>query len=245
MNHCTHKISVTTTSVFLLFSLCWNTLYAQSVPAHRGNAGTASIDSIQAVGRELSSRPTLDSLDLRQLEINLEKAESEFTQTNFLHRLIPEVHLSASYGLGNLLFIDPNSTTTYITPKESYRLSLSLSLSDLFFSSKHSDALHQLQLLQTQYQHRKRTQMITQQTQQQELQIINDKISSLETEASMITDLLHFNELRFEQGKIEYDVLIRTKIELLTLQININSLKCQRFQLLLKNESLSIEDMPK
>ncbi len=61
----------------------------------------------------------------------------------------------------------------------------------------------------------------------------------------MITDLLHFNELRFEQGKIEYDVLIRTKIELLTLQININSLKCQRFQLLLKNESLSIEDMPK
>ena len=50
----------------------------------------------------------------------------------------------------------------------------------------------------------------------------------------MIEDLIHFNELRFEQGKIEYDALLRTKIELLSLQTNINNLKHQQAQLLLK-----------
>ena len=67
-----------------------------------------------------------------------------------------------------------------------------------------------------------------------ELQVIGEKLQSLEKQLSMIEDLIHFNELRFEQGKIEYDALLRTKIELLSLQTNINNLKHQQAQLLLK-----------
>ena len=67
-----------------------------------------------------------------------------------------------------------------------------------------------------------------------ELQDIGEKLKSLEKQLSMIQDLIHFNELRFEQGKIEYDALLRTKIELLSLQTNINNLKTQQDQLLLK-----------
>ena len=67
-----------------------------------------------------------------------------------------------------------------------------------------------------------------------ELQDIGEKLKSLEKQLSMIEDLIHFNELRFEQGKIEYDTLLRTKIELLSLQTNINDLKHQQAQLLLK-----------
>ena len=67
-----------------------------------------------------------------------------------------------------------------------------------------------------------------------ELQDIGEKLKSLEKQLSMIEDLIHFNELRFEQGKIEYDALLRTKIELLSLQTSINDLKHQQAQLLLK-----------
>ena len=67
-----------------------------------------------------------------------------------------------------------------------------------------------------------------------ELQDIGEKLKSLEKQLSMIEDLIHFNELRFEQGKIEYDALLRTKIELLSLQTNINNIKHQQAQLLHK-----------
>ena len=67
-----------------------------------------------------------------------------------------------------------------------------------------------------------------------ELQDIGEKLQSLEKQLSMIEDLIHFNELRFEQGKIEFDALLRTKIELLSLQTNINNIKHQQAQLLLK-----------
>ena len=67
-----------------------------------------------------------------------------------------------------------------------------------------------------------------------ELQEIGEKLKSLEKQLSMIEDLIHFNELRFEQGKIEYDALLRTKIELLSLQTSINNIKHQQAKLLLK-----------
>jgi len=217
-----HKIGPIVKSVILLSSLTWIALHGQPVPVFPPEAGTVPIFKI------------IDSLQLQQIEIDIQKVEEQVSQTNFFHRLIPNLSISASYGIGNLLFIDPLSTTTYVMPKDAYRLSLNLSLSELFFSSKHSDALLQLSRLQTEYQHMKYLQEATQIALRLELQDIGEKLKSLEKQLSMIEDLIHFNELRFEQGKIEYDALLRTKIELLSLQTNINNIKHQQAQLLLK-----------
>ena len=217
-----HKIGSIVKSVILLSSLTWIALYGQPVPVFPPEAGTVLIYKI------------LDSLELHKLEIDIQKAEEQSVQTNLFHRLLPNISISASYGIGNLLFIDPTSTTTYIMPKDAYRLSLNLSISELFFSSKHSDAILQLSRLQTEYQHMKYLQEATQIALRLELHDIGEKLKSLEKQLSMIEDLIHFNELRFEQGKVEYDALLRTKIELLSLQTNINNLKHQQAQLLLK-----------
>ena len=217
-----HKIGSIVTSVILLSSLTWNALYGQPVPVFPPETGTVPIYRI------------IDSLEIHKLEIDIQKADEQATQTNIFHRLIPNISISASYGIGNLLFIDPSSYTTYVLPKDAYRLSFNLSISELFFSSKHSDAILQLSRLQTEYQHMKYLQEATQIALRLELQDIGEKLKSLEKQLSMIEDLIHFNELRFEQGKIEYDALLRTKIELLSLQTNINNLKHQQAQLLLK-----------
>jgi outer membrane protein TolC len=235
-----HRFNISCIIALAVLILWWNALNGQTVPVLPPEAGTVPIDTAAGrelcAGRELDSRPlqALDSLELHQLEINLEKAQAEVTQTNFLHRLLPDIHVSAGYGIGNLVFIDPNSIITYNIPKDAYRLTLTLSLSELLYSVKHSQALFQQKILLAEYQHKKLLQLSTRQTLQQEVLSVESKIQSLETEASMIRDLIHFNELRFEQGKIEYDVLIRTKLELLSLQTNINTLKNQRIQLLLK-----------
>ena len=110
-----HKIGSIVTSVILLSSLTWIALYGQPVPVFPPEAGTVPIHKI------------IDSLQLQQIEIDIQKAEEQVSQTNFFHRLIPNMSISASYGIGNLLFIDPSSTATYIMPKDAYRLSLNLS----------------------------------------------------------------------------------------------------------------------
>ena len=217
-----HKIGSIVTSMILLSSLTWNALYGQPVPVFPPETGTVPIYRI------------IDSLEIHKLEIDIQKADEQATQTNIFHRMIPNISISASYGIGNLLFIDPSSYTTYVLPKDAYRLSLSLSLSELLFSSKHSEALLQLTRLTTEYQHMKYLQEATQIALRLELLDIGDKLQSLEKQLSMIEDLIRFNELRFEQGKIEYDALLRTKIELLSLQTNINNIKHQQAQLLLK-----------
>jgi outer membrane protein TolC len=217
-----HKIGSIVTSMILLSSLTWNALYGQPVPVFPPETGTVPIYRI------------IDSLEIHKLEIDIQKADEQATQTNIFHRLIPNISISASYGIGNLLFIDPSSYTTYVLPKDAYRLSLNLSISELFFSSKHSDAILQLSRLQTEYQHMKYLQQATQIALRLELRDIGEKLQSLEKQLSMIQDLIHFNEMRFEQGKIEYDALVRTKIEMLSLQTSINNLKTQQNQLLLK-----------
>ena len=217
-----HKIGSIVTSVILLSSLTWNALYGQPVPVFPPETGTVPIYRI------------IDSLEIHKLEIDIQKADEQATQTNIFHRLIPNISISASYGIGNLLFIDPSSYTTYVLPKDAYRLSFNLSISELFFSSKHSDAILQLSRLQTEYQHMKYLQQATQIALRLELRDIGEKLQSLEKQLSMIQDLIHFNEMRFEQGKIEYDALVRTKIEMLSLQTSINNLKHQQAQLLLK-----------
>ncbi len=237
-------IALSTVAVCFLY---FNVLYSQpfpllpssreghgTVPMLPPELGTVSFYDSTVGHTFVCASSQIDSLELSQLALGIQKAEDQVSRTGLLYRLIPEVHISSSYGIGDLLFIDPSSTSTYILPKDSYRLSFSLSLSELFFSSKHSEALLQLSIQQTEYHHKILLQQKNRIILLQEISLLDERIHSLETEISMIRDLFQFNQLRFNQGKIEYDVLIRTKLELLSLETNMNALKHQRVELILK-----------
>jgi len=248
MNQSIHKIGSIVKSVLLMSSLLWITLVGQTCPPDSLSRTGLSWRAVPACGPKPSAEVSIfppeagtvpiykiiDSLELRKLGIEIQRAEERVSQTNFFHRLIPNISISASYGIGNLLFIDPTSTTTFIVPEDAYRLSLGFSISDLLFSSKHSEAILQLTKLQTEYNHMKYLQEATQIALRLELNNINYMLQSLGKQLSMIKDIIHFNELRFEQGKIEYDAMIRAKLEMLSLQSNINALEHQQSQLLLK-----------
>jgi len=166
----------------------------------------------------------VDSLRLRSLDIELEQARLEAVQTDFIHRLIPQVHLSASVGFKDMLFIDPSYSVLSVLPNDAYRLNLSLSLSDLFDFSKHRTAELKCERLQADIAR------IRQQLQESQSGLLRE-LSELEALATLDStvlalkeDVLNFNGLRFQQGKIEYDVLIRSKLDVLSAKRGVSQL---------------------
>jgi hypothetical protein len=113
---------------------CLNAIGGQACPNDlprdvRGTGGRAPLRMLQN---------DADSMALSLLEIDIGKAEEKVTSTRFWRRLIPQVHLSASFGIRDLVFVDPASFIPYLIPHDSYRLTISLSLNELFFSSQHT-----------------------------------------------------------------------------------------------------------
>jgi outer membrane protein TolC len=160
-----------------------------------------------------------------ELEFNIGQAELEVTQTNFLHRLIPQIHFSGSIGLKEILFIDPSSTLLSYLPKDAYRLGITLSINDIFDDSRHRIAELRLDRLRSEL-----TRLYLQlQRDQSEL---HRELASLEfnegidsAELSMKEEVLRFEDLRFAHGKIEYDDLVRTRLEVLHAKKSLHQLK--------------------
>jgi outer membrane protein TolC len=176
----------------------------------------------------------LDTLAVQLLELEIRAQEAKVEETSFWTRLIPRIHLSASFGMHDLMFIDPASFTPYILPRDSYRLTISLSLNDVLVSSSHTQAILELEKLREmlsirRIQYARECKLLNQQ-----LAALHDQLESFEKELAIVQELLRFNQLRFEQGKIEFDALARTKLELLGLQRSIQRVRQQQFEVRLK-----------
>lgn len=205
-------------TLFLLIVISCDILCGQTVPGGVGEGRTVpirisrlfNVDSTQALN------PILDSLDIRLLQIEIAKAEVRVSETSIWTRIIPQVHISASFGMHDIMFVDPSTFTPYILPRDAYRLSVSLSLNDVFSSSKHIQALLELEQLRAEESRRKVNQLQSRKSLERQLLALHDQAQLQEKELSFIEELLHFNELRFKQGKIEFDVLTHSKLELIS-----------------------------
>ncbi len=223
----THSITTLTKLILTVVVIWWDILHGQvhrslrdiggqTVPSGVGEGGTVPIrisplfdvDSAQALN------PTCDSLDIRLLQIEIAKAEARVNESSIWTRIIPQVHISASFGMHDIMFVDPTTFTTYILPRDAYRLSVSLSLNDLFSSTKHTQAILELEQLRAEESRLTIKQLQSHKSLEQQLIALQDQADLLDKELSFIKELLHFNELRFQQGKIEFDALIHSKLEL-------------------------------
>ena len=154
-----------------------------------------------------------DSIKLRELEIEIEQTQLQVSETNLLHRLFPQIHLSASLGFKDVLFLDPSSQALSVLPKDQYRLSITLSVSDLLDGSKHTRAELRLELLRNNYarmcQHRENVRAKL----QRELSGLRELKTLISDQLAIHEEVLRFNDLRFRQGKIEYDVRMRSQLD--------------------------------
>jgi hypothetical protein len=214
----------------------WGILNGQTVPAVAGGVGAVPIRiSLQTDADDtLAPNLQLDSLEIEMLRIEIEKADETASTSSFWRRILPQIHLSASFGLHDILFVDPTSYTPYILPKDAYRMTISLSLNDVLISSSHTQATLELDRLRAMLSLRTMRYARARKIIEQQLVVFQDDLASLEKEADIIGSLLRFNQLRFDQGKIEYDALARTKMELLAIERSIRRLQLQQSEIPLK-----------
>lgn len=207
----------------------------QTVPEREVGAGTVVLRTHSIAFDDTSAADlSLDSLELRLLEIEIRERENRLEETSLLRRLLPTIHFSASYGIRDLAFIDPTSYTLYVLPRDAYRVTLSLTLNDVLFSPAYAQALVELEKLREMLAIRLLQQTRERRLLQQQLRTIQNQIEAYEKELALVQELLRFNQLRFEQGKIEFDVLTRTKIELLNLRRSLDQLHNQQSEIQLK-----------
>jgi len=226
---CVHLIAFPMLLLLLLVIASAMTAYAQedlslwdSVVV--GNAAPMgdSLNDNSAVNASIS-----DSLRLGELKIDIKQTQLQVSETNLLHRLMPQIHLSASFGIRDLVFIDPSNTVPYVLPNDAYRLSISLSISEVFDFSKHRAAELRLDRLQMDYRRIQQQQLESRSKAQRVFAGLNGLLALLADELKMKEEVLKFNDLRFQQGKIGYDALIRSKLDVLNMKKTIYHLNQQ------------------
>ena len=173
---------------------------------------------VPVTGREGGPGPeALDSLELAAALLEVERAEIDASATSLLQRLTPRVTLSASFGAGEVVFRDPDSDALTILPRDSYRITFSLGLDQLFRSPDHDRALARLKMARldaarTRIQISQRASMRTtdENVTRQELALLSDELG-------LVRQLVAYNEMLFAEGKAEFDILARAKLHLLNL----------------------------
>ena len=162
-----------------------------------------------------------DSISLAVLDIGIEKARITAAESDFIHRLVPQIHLSSTVGLRDLVFVDAATSAGSIVPRDAYSFTLSLSITEILKSEKHELALLDLQKLQSERQlqwERLRTDQAQSASRMKDLELERDLSQS---ELAQVQQLLEFHELLFQQGKIQFDALARTRIQLLSVRKNL------------------------
>ena len=166
-----------------------------------------------------------DSLKLKLLDIEIAKAELDVSLTDIWHRLIPEIRISANLGVQQLIFIDPITFTPYTLPKDSYRLTVSLSLTEIFSSTQHEQALLTLDRLHTERAAMEHSQRKDNERRIGEHNALLQELQFQREEMSLLKQHLGYVELLFEQGKTDFAALIRAKLQLLDAEKSIAKLR--------------------
>ena len=169
----------------------------------------------------LFSQTSSDSLSLNLLETEIQKAEIAVQQTDLLHRMMPQMHLSASYGIRDIVFYDPSANSPYFIPRDAYRLTLSLSITDLLDGSKHDLALNQRERLRIEYQLGLRKIAESRSARTRKAGLLDAERELLEEELRILEKIEEYTQMLFEKGKVEYDALARCRLQIINVKKNL------------------------
>jgi hypothetical protein len=159
----------------------------------------------------------LDSLELSAALLEVERAGIDAYATDLWQRLIPRVTLSASFGVGEVMFRDPSTDAVTILPRDSYRLTFSLGLDQLFSSADHDRALVRLRTAELDAVRTRMQIAQRRQTWRENESAVREELALLAEELGLVRQLVAYHEMLFAEGKTDFDVLARAKLQLLSL----------------------------
>lgn len=185
-----------------------------------------SLTDVAAGGRPGWDR-VRDSLEIRRLELEVQRADLAVSNTDFWHRLIPSMSVGASFAVRGVTFVEATEPNPFVIPSDLYRLTVSLSISDLINSYDHERArlvkeqAHlELSLAQTQ-------QIIDRQVALERARRIRSELSLMEEVLRLSERLLRFYALLFDQGKTSFDVYLRCELQTIEARQNVLRLRSE------------------
>jgi outer membrane protein TolC len=189
-----------------------STLRADQEPNH--GAGQSLPDS-SGLSRGDGVGARKDSADREMIQLEIARADLEVSSSDIWHRLIPRVSLSAGIGVADLLFIDPSAPSSIMIPKDNYRLNVSLSLSDVLDFPKHARAQLELEIAKARLHKLDTDQAAAREAGRKRQASAQGELALFHEELALIERLVRYNELLFEDGKIAFDVLARSRLQLI------------------------------
>jgi hypothetical protein len=164
----------------------------------------------------LLSGPGLDSLQLALASLEISKAAEEVASTDFWHRLMPRISIDAGIGIRDVAFRDAGGV--FVLPKDSYRLTLGLSISELIDGSAHSRAGLHLEETEVRYALLLRKQRAARLALVRKRAELLSELEALREEIPLRESDLACRELLFAQGHADFHALAGAKIDLLRLK---------------------------
>jgi hypothetical protein len=169
-----------------------------------------------APGSSAYPSPGLDSLYRHLAFLEVAKAREAVTSTNFWHRLIPLVSLGGGIGMKDLAF--PDAGGTLVLPKDTYRLTLGLSLSALLDGSTHAGAELRLAEMETRLSILVRRQFLSRLSLERKRNELSAELEALRDELAVRRDAVACQELLFAQGRADFHSLAGARIDLIRLK---------------------------
>ena len=158
----------------------------------------------------------LDSLYRRLASLEVEKAREEAASSNFWHRLIPQVSIAGSVGIRDLAFQDAGGAL--LLPKDSYRLTIGISLSSLLEGSEHMRAELRLAETETRFSVLLRRQTLARLALERKKKELSAELAALREELSVRGSAVACQELLFAQGRVDYHAVAGARIDLIRLK---------------------------
>jgi len=166
-----------------------------------------------AAGEEIlpAWTPGADSAARQIAVLAVAKADAEAAATSFLRRLVPSITIGGTIGLHDLMF--PETGGVVVFPKDSYRITATLSLSGLLDGSKHALAL----LAREEAEARRARLILNQDAARAELRRkavrIRAELTALEEELVVWRSLAAYQEILFTQGRADFHAVARTRVD--------------------------------
>ena len=176
------------------------------------------LDPVASPGQQPEAFSSIDSLDLKILEIRIQEARERVSQSSLVRRIIPRIHFTASFGVNEIFFIDPLTADPYVLPHDAFRLTLSLPVTEIFDFSRQNLACLELARLELERRKAEIEQAHRGEALRGTLIRLEHGLEQLKQEELLKSRLVDYSELLFEQGKTDYDTLIRARLQLLSLK---------------------------
>lgn len=183
------------------------------------------LDSAPSPGQQVGSFSDLDSLELQILDTRIQEARQRVSQSSFLWRLIPRIHATASFGARDVFFVDPLTADPYLLPHDAFRLTASLPLTDIVDFTRQNLAAMELARLELERQKAGLEQARRRRGLRATVTRLERQLELLMEEEPLKARLVDYRELLFQQGKTDYDTLIRARLQLLSLKRSILDLE--------------------